>query len=91
MSFQLYDVTPHKLEEKKLWNLPTITSLISPNEEANLGKLVIEFNSNTRFSKRNFVVEVEIIRKTKINLKESIKQRLVNCLHECSVDIQGCC
>ena len=91
MSFQLYDVTPNKLEEKKLCNLPTITSLISRNEEANLGKLVIEFNSNTPFSKCNFVVEIEIIRKTKINVKESIKQRLVNCLHECSVDIQTCC
>ena len=79
------------MKKKKLWNLPTITSLISRNEEANLGKLVIEYNSNTRFSKCNFVVEIEIIRKTKINAKESIKQRLVNCLHECSVDIQGCC
>ena len=26
-----------------------------------------------------------------MNVKESIKQRLVNCLHECSVDIQTCC
>ena len=91
MSFQLYDVTPHKLKEKKHWNLPTISSLISRNEEANLGKLVIEFNSNNPFSKCNFVVEIEVIRKTKINVKESIKQRLVNCLHECSVDIQTCC
>ena len=88
MSFQLYDITPDKHEEKKRWKLPTITSL---NEEANLGKLAIEFTSNTRFTKCNFVVEIEIIRKTKINVKESIKQRLVNCLHECSVDIQTCC
>ena len=91
MSFQVYDITPDKTEEKKLWNLSTIKSLISSNEEANMGKVVIEFNSNTRFSKCNFVVEIEIIRKTKINVKESIKQRLMNCLHECSFDIQRCC
>ena len=88
---KLYDITPNKLEEKKLWNLHTIKSIFTRNEEANMGKVVIGFNSNTRFSKCNFVVEIEIIRKTKINVKESIKQRLVKCLHKCSVDIQRCC
>ena len=91
MSFQVYDITPDKTEEKKLWNFRSIKSLFSRNAEANLGKLVIGFNSNARLSKCNFVVEIEIIRKTKINSKESIKQRLVNCLHECSVDIHRCC
>ena len=46
MSFQVYDITPDKTEERKLWNLPTIKSLISNNKVANLGKLVIEYNSN---------------------------------------------
>ena len=90
MSCQVYKITPDKLEEH-YHTLYTFKSLFNRNEEANMGKVVIEFKSNTRFSKCNFVVEIEIIRKTKINVMKSIKQRLVNCLHECSIDIQRYC